>query len=255
MTHENTTEFSPKTYARVAGFLYLLIIICGLFSELYVRSSLIVTGNATLTATNIMANDGLFRIGFISDLMMLLCDIALAVVFYALLKPVNQTLALGAALSRMAMDATLGINLLNHFFALILLGGAEYLTAFDSNQIHALVSLFLDAHGTGYAIGLTFFAFHCIVLSYLFYRSDYFPKALGVLLAFASVSYLVDCFAIFLFPGYETADYPFIMLPALIAEVSLCLWLLLKGVRTQPSQKLHSNESAHQTTGTSNQAG
>lgn len=233
MTYENNNDFSPNTYARVAGVLYLLIIVCGLFSELFVRSRLIVPEDAMHTAVNIMANDALFRVGFMSDLIMLLCDIALAVVFYALLKPVSQTLALGAAFLRIAMDATLGINLLNHFYALLLLSGESYLAAFDANQINALVSLYLEAHSIGYAIGLTFFAFHCLVLGYLFYKSSYFPKVFGILLVLASFSYLIDSCAIFIFPKYETTDYAFIMFPALITELSICLWLLIKGVSTE----------------------
>lgn len=238
MIEENSKDLSPKAYARVAGVLYLMIIICGLFSELYVRSRLIIPGNATLTASNIIANESLFRIGFISDLTMLLCDLALAVVLYTLLKSVNHTVALGAAFLRLAMDAILGINLLNHFYALLLLSGTGYLSAFDVNQIHGLVSLFLDAHSTGYAIGLTFFAFHCLVLGYLFYKSEHFPKVFGILLLLASISYLVDCLGHFLFPGYETADYFIIMLPALITEISLCLFLLTKGIGKSVSNRI-----------------
>jgi hypothetical protein len=240
MTDTSIQAMKPETYGRVAGFLYLIIIVCGLFTEFYVRSSLIVPDDAAQTASNIMANETLFRAGFVSDLIMLLSDLALAIVFYKLLKPVSQTLALAAVATRLAMDATLGINLLNHFYAVLLLGGADYLTAFDSHQLHALVNLFLEAHGIGYSIGLVFFAVHCLILGILFYKSEYFPKLFAFLLASAFVSYMIDSFAKFLIAGYNTADYPVVMLPALIAEVSLCLWLLIKGVRIQPNQS--SNE-------------
>jgi hypothetical protein len=232
-----SNTISVSGYGRIAGILYLVIISCGLFTEFVVRSGLIIPGDANQTALNIMANETLFRIGFVSDLIMLLSDFTIAIVFYILLKPISQTLALAAVLARLAMDATLAINLLNHFYAVLLLGGAGYLDVFSPEQLHALVSLFLQAHGVGYSIGLVFFAVHCLILGYLFSRSDLFPKIFSPMLTAAAASYLADSFARFLIAGYNSADYPLIMLPALIAEVSLCFWLLLKGAR--PQQQLH----------------
>lgn len=255
MAHTATHTWNPIIYGRTAGLLYLIIIVCGLFTELYVRGSLIVPENAALTASNIVANASLFRAGFVSDLLMLLSDLALALVFYQLLKPVSQTLALAAVATRLAMDAILAINLLNHFYALLLLSGASYLTAFDSSQIHALVSLALEAQGVGYSIGLVFFAVHCLILGILFYQSTDFPNWLAVLLGAAFVSYMLDSFARFLLAGYDTADYPAVMLPALIAEVSLCLWLLIKGVAGQRSSGSAGGtgvSSAHHTLSTTN---
>lgn len=226
----NPTQIvSTPTLARLGGLFYLAIIVCGLFTELYVRSELVTIGNASVTANNILANQGLFRLGFVSDLLMLLFDLALALVLYTLLKPVNHTLALCAAFTRLAMDAILATNLLNHFQALLLLSGADYLAVFSETQLHALVSLSMEAHSVGYAIGLVFFAVHCLILSFLLYRSDLFPKIFGILMVLAGISYLVDSMAKFLLPGYDTTDYVFIMIPALIAEVSFCLWLLIKG--------------------------
>jgi len=119
---DRTAETSPLIYARVAGFLYLIIIIAGIFAEVFIRSSLIVSGDAATTANNIMASEWLFRIGFVGDLVVFLCDVLVSLVFYILLKPVSKTLALLAAFFRLAMTAISGINLLNHFTALPLNG-------------------------------------------------------------------------------------------------------------------------------------
>jgi len=92
--------------------------------------------------------------------------------------------------------------------------------------------LFLNAHSIGYAIGLVFFALSITVLGYLIYRSDYIPKLLGILLIFASLGYLTDSFANFLLPDYDNYADIFALVvfaPAFIAELSLCLWLILKG--------------------------
>ena len=233
-----------KKTARIAGVLYLTIIIAGIFAEFFVRQSLIVPGDATATANNIMASEGLFRVGIAGDLIMIMCDVALALIFYVLLKPVSNALSLLAAFFRLAQAAILGINLLNLFFVLQLLSGADYLTVFGADQLHALVLLFLNGHSIGYSIGLVLFGLSLFVLGYLVFKSGYFPRILGVLLIIASLGYLIDSFASFLLPTYEAYEATFalvVFLPAFIGELSMCLWLLVKGVNVQRVQLRPSN--------------
>jgi hypothetical protein len=230
---------SSHQTARVAGVLYLIIIIAGIFAEFFVRQSLIVPGDAAATANNIMASEGLFRAGIAGDLIMIMSDVALALVFYVLLKPVSNSLALLAAFFRLAQAAILGINLLNLFFVLQLLSGADYLAGFGANQLHALVMLFLNGHSIGYAIGLVLFGLSLFVLGYLVFRSGYFPRILGLLLIVAGSGYLIDSFASFLLPAYDNYEALFalvVFLPAFIGELSMCLWLLLKGVKVPQTQ-------------------
>ena len=227
-------EISLRKAARVAGILYLIIIISGIFAEFFVRSNLIVPENAAATANNIMASESLFRLSIAGDFIMIISDVALALILYILLKPVSNLLSLMAAFFRLAQAAVLGVNLLNLFFVLQLLSGADSLSTFDPNQLHALVLLFLNAHSTGYSIGLVFFGIHCLILGYLIFRSGYFPKVLGVLLIVASFGYLIDSFAHFLLPNYkdyENIFLPVVFIPAFIAESSFCLWLLIKGIK------------------------
>ncbi|MHC4791131.1 MAG: DUF4386 domain-containing protein [Planctomycetota bacterium] len=230
------TDMSQRQAARVAGIGYLIIIIAGIFAEFFVRSTLIVPGDAATTANNIMASEWLFRIGIASDLVMLLFDVVVALALYVVLKPVNKSLALLAAFFRLVHAAIYGLNLLNLFFVLQFLSGADYLTVFETEQLHALILLFLNGHSIGYLIGLVFFGVHCLVLGYLILKSGYIPRILGVLLVFASLGYLTDSFANFLLPNYEAYETIFLLVvfvPAFIAELSLCLWLLLKGVNVQ----------------------
>jgi len=227
------SETSHVTVARVTGVLYLIIIVCGLFSEVYVRSGLIVRGDAVATASHITASELLFRFGFVSDVIVFLCDVAVAVLLYVLLRPVSKTLSLMAAGFRLTGTAIYGVNLLNYFAAVLLLSGADYLVVFEPGQLHALALLFLEIHRHGYDLGLVFFGLHCLVLGYLLFKSDYFPKILGVLMVLASLGYLVGSFTLFLFPEYQTAIAPVYVAP-LIGELSLCLWLIIKGVRIQP---------------------
>lgn len=227
------TETSPLVYARIAGLLYLVIIVFGVYSEVFIRSSLIVAGDATATATNILASKGLFRIGFAADSIMLLSDVAIAVLFYVLLKPVSNTLALIAAAFRLIQAAILGFNLLNYYAALLLLSGAGYSTAFETEQHHALAMLFLDMHSHGYDLGLLFFAISNFILGYLVIKSEYFPGILGYGLISAATVYLSGSFVHFLFPDYVSLFTPIYIVP-LIAELSFCLWLLIKGVKAKP---------------------
>jgi hypothetical protein len=224
-----TAGTSPNVYARVAGILYLIIFIAAVFGPLYVRSVLIVPGDATTTANNILASGSLFRAGIVSYLIIFLSELVLTVILYVLLKPVSKTLALVMTVPRLAMTTIHGVNLLNQFFALLLLSGADYLTVFEADQLHALALLFLNAHELGWSIGIVIFSLHVFVLGYLVYKSGYLPRILGILLLLASVAYLVDGLAILILPSYEETPI-YIMIPIAAAEMLFPLWLLIKGV-------------------------
>jgi len=231
-----TLETSPQVYARIAGGLYLIIIVFGIWSEMFVRSTLIVAGDAAATAGNIMASEGLFRASFAADSIMALSDVAVAVLLYVLLRPVNRTLALVAAAFRLMQTAVVALNLLHHYAALLLLNGGAYAAAFDPPQLHALVALALDVHAHGYDLGLLFFGVSCLVLGYLIARSGYFPRALGILVAAAGLAYLIGSYTLFLAPNYAETVAPIYVVP-LISEVALCLWLLLRGLNVEQWEK------------------
>lgn len=224
-----TEARSALADARLAGILYLVIILCAGFSEGYVRSGLVVPGDAATTADNIRASEWLFRVGFATDLVAFLSDVALAMVFYVLLKPVSTTLSLLAAAFRLAQATILGINMLHHFAPLLLLSGAGYLGAFDPAQLDALAMLSLEGHKYGYLIGQMFFGLHCGLLGYLLFKSGYFPRVLGVLLVTAGLGYLGDGLTFFLLPDQAATVSPVYLTPVVVAELSLCLWLLVRG--------------------------
>jgi hypothetical protein len=230
---DHSTELSPVACARIAGFLYLIIIVCGLFGEVGVRANLIVPGDATATAGNIMASASLVRLGLASDLIAFVSDVAVAVLFYVLLRPVSKTLALVAAAFRLTGTAIYGVNLLNYLAAALVLNGDGYLNALEPGQLHALALFFLEIHKHGYDLGLVFFGVHCLVLGYLLYRSEFFPRVLGVLMVLAAMGYLIGSLTLFLFPSQVDAVAP-VYVASLIGEVSLCAWLLVQGVRIAP---------------------
>ena len=170
---------SIQKTARITGILILIMAVIAPFSMLYLPSTLIVPGDATTTANNIVTSEGLFRLGLVSDAIVFLIEIALCALLYVLLKPVSKTLSLVAAFARLAMTILQGINLLNHFFVLLLLSGAGYLAVFSPDQLQAFVLLFLNAHEAVVLIWGVAFALHLLVSGYLVYQSGYLPKWVG----------------------------------------------------------------------------
>jgi hypothetical protein len=229
MTH-HPAETSALLYARAGGVLYLVIIAAGLFDEAFVREKLIVSGNATATANHVMASELLWRVSIAGDLVKLACAVALALIFYVLLRPVSKNLALLAAFFNLVSIAVEAACKLHLFAALFLLGGADYLRAFEPHQLHALAYLALKSHDRGFAISLVFFGWQCIVIGVLIFRSGYLPRILGVLMQIAGLCYLVNSFALFLSPGFAALLFPAIMIPAFVGESSVCLWFIVKGV-------------------------
>lgn len=234
---DRKTDVSPRLqYARLAGLLYLIIIVCGIGSEVFIRSNLIVAGDVAATTANILASQGLFRLGFVGDAIMLLSDVAIAVLFYLLFKPVSQPLSLMAAAFRLMQAAIIGVNLLNYYAAMLLLNGSGYGMNAESGladgQVQKMVLMTLDLHSHGYDLGLIFFGVSSFILGYLIIKSTYFPKLLGYGLIAAAVVYLLGSFSRFLYPEALGWIEPFYVIP-LIAELAFCLWLLIKGIRVE----------------------
>jgi hypothetical protein len=169
-------------------------------------------------------------------------DIPLMLVLYVLLKPVSKNLALLAVLFNLIQTAVLVANKLNLLMPLFLLGNADYLKAFEPRQLYALTYLFVRSHDNGFGIGLIFFGFACLVYGYLLFRSGYFPRAIGVLIVIAGLSYLMNSFTLILAPAYAGIVLPVLVL-ALIGELSLGLWLIVKGVNV-PKWEKRARESA-----------
>ncbi|HTR64760.1 MAG TPA: DUF4386 domain-containing protein [Terriglobales bacterium] len=229
-TTNRTVEASPQLYARIGGVLYLIIIVAGGFAELFVRDKLIAPRDAAATAGKIMASEPLWRMGFAATLVMLVCAVALTMIFYVLLKPVNRNLALLAVLFNLVDVAIEGINNLHHFAAVLILGGADYLKAFDPHQLQALALLSTKLFAYGYGIGLVFFGCESLLRGYLIFRSGYFPRFLGVLVTISGLSYLTNSFTLFLSPAVARLISSWILLPAGIPELILALWLVVVGV-------------------------
>ena len=210
--------------------MYLVIILLGGFGELFVRGTLIVSGDATATANGISSSQFLWRAGIAGDLLMHVCDVPVILILYFLLRPVSKSLALLATLINLVQTAVLAANKLNLLVPLFLLDDAGYLKAFSPEQLQVLSYLAIKAHGYGFGFGLIFFGFACLVRGWLIFRSGYFPKTLGLLMLMAGLSYLTNSFALLLAPSVAASIFPGVLIPAFVGELSLCLWLIVKGV-------------------------
>lgn len=223
------SHFSQQSSARISGILYLLIISAGLSAQ-FVRDRFIVPGNAAATAANITNEAFLFRLGLLADLSTFVCAVALTIILYGLLEAVSRNAALLMLGFNVVCDAIGGLNVLNTYRPLQLLGGAAYLQGFSHEQLAAMAQLSLNTHSVGFNVAMIFFGCSCFALGYLIVTSGFFPKTLGVLIAIAGVCYITLSLAQLLYPPLAAILFPPILVPAFIGELSFAVWLTVKGV-------------------------
>jgi hypothetical protein len=227
--------------AKVGGVLYLVIIAVGALGEAVVRGSIVVPGNATATAANLRSMEWLWRLGVAGEVVLLACATALALILYILLRRVSPDLALAAVFFNLVCIAIEAVAAVSLAAALFPLARAPYLKTFAPEQINAMAMLSIRSHTTGFGIALIFFGVECVILGYLIYRSGYMPRSIGVLMEIAGVCYVINSFALLLSPALSSRLFPAILMPALVAELSLALWLLVKGVNARKwDQHVHS---------------
>ena len=216
-----------QRYARIAGVLFLISLVAGGFGEAYVPSKLVVSGDAAATAANVRNLDFLYRLGFAAFLIESLCDISLALILYALLKPVSKELSLLAAFFGLIGTALFACAELFYFAPPLVMGGAGYLKTFSTDQLNALVLLSLKFYGYAGMIFTAYYGMSWIIRACLIFRSGYLPKFLGVLMAIGGIGFVVRNFLLILAPGYASDVLLMLMFPG---GLLLAFWLLVKGV-------------------------
>jgi hypothetical protein len=220
-----------KQQARVAGLLYLLLGVTAPLGLLVVPGKLIVSGNATATADNIRAQEGLLRLGIASELIHQAIAIFLVLALYRLFKPVDEYLAkqvviLGALVSVPIMF----VNVLNELAAQILVSGADFLKVFERPELDALAYLFVRLHGRGITVASVFWGLWLFPFGLLVIRSGFIPRFLGVLLIIAGAGYLIGSFTALVLPSYEAAVQK-ITFPMGFGELPIMFYLAIWGAR------------------------
>jgi hypothetical protein len=232
-TEGETTMVAPKRLARIAGVLYLLNGICSTFALLFVEKKVYVPGDAATTVRNLVANSELVRLGIVANLFQATEWVFLAMTLYLLLKHVHKSAA--SAMVVLVAIGT-GITCLNEIFefeGLRVATGKVGSLVFGGVNANTLALLLLDTQHNGILIAQIFFGLWLVPLGYLAYTSGWFPKALGVLLVVGGGCYLVDLLALFLVPDLSQTINSLVVMPSVIAEVSMVVYLLVFGVRIQ----------------------
>ena len=217
--------------ARVAGLAYVLIIVLAILKVNFLESNLIVSGDDTATANNIMANELLFRIGVASEIIMFVLVVILSLALYVILKTVNKNLALAALFLRFG-EAIIGgvVTLLSGLIPLLLLNSEA---VFETKQLHALVGLFLNIRIAGLDIVMIFMGPGGIIFCYLFLKSKYVP---GILAVWGIITYstmLILSFVNILFPNLPELISIILYTPGALFELTIGFWLFFKGVKVQ----------------------
>jgi len=226
---DEIAEMSPRGMARITGALFLLTVVTGIIAQAFISQRIVVPGNAATTASNILAQEPLFLLGFTIYLVEMAAQIAMTVLFYCLLKPVSRSIALLAAVFSLVGCTIKTLSRLFYFAPLLVLeSDAQYLTVFDADQLQALALLFLKVNDHAAGMALAFFGFEGLLTGYLVIRSTFLPRFLGVLSLVGGLGWLT-----FLSPSLGMRMFPIVAVVGILGAIATILWLLIVGVNEQ----------------------
>jgi hypothetical protein len=241
-TGKNVDMHPNKKTARLAGFLWLLMILFGLFAQMGVRERIYIPGDATATAANISANQFLFRLGYLSELTMNVCFLLTALVLYKLLGMFSKNQGRFMVILVIIGTSIGMLNLLNEFASFYVLSGTKYLSVFETDQLQALSMLFYDLYENGYFIGHIFYSLWVLPLGLLIYRSGIIPRILGIAFWAETCVGLLSAVIHFLSPNAALETN--LMWVGAFAEFSFMQWLLIRGINEQKGQSAGHLDSA-----------
>jgi hypothetical protein len=222
------TEMSPKVKARVAGALLLITIIAGGFAQGYIAGSLIASGDAATTATNILAHQPLYRLAFAIYLLEMASQMAMIVLFYELLEPVNKSASMLAATFGLVGCTIKTLSRLFFFAPLLVLSGAHYLSVIDPRQLQAMALLSLRVNYAAETMAMVFFGLNSLVMGYLLFSSTFLPRALGILSFVGGLGWMI-----YLYEPAAARLESYIVGVGVIGALATVVWLLVYGVNEQ----------------------
>ncbi|MBV8543904.1 MAG: DUF4386 domain-containing protein [Acidobacteria bacterium] len=219
------TGANPRLTARLTGILFLLTILGGIFAQAFVSNRLISFSDASLTASNILANRALFEAGFTVYLIEMACAVASVALFYRLVRVVNTDIALAAAFLALTGNVIKTLSRVFFIAPLFVLTGTKALNAFNPDQLRALALLLLKINDRGAGLALAFFGVSGVLNGYLLFRSGFFPRILGILAMIGSAGWLR-----FFIPSLRFPSFMFIVVFALFSAALQIFWLIVYGV-------------------------
>lgn len=223
----STSVSAPKTLARTAGALYLLIAVAGGFAIGYLPTIINVPGDAVATVTNIADNMGLARLGLFAEIVVLLAEVGLTAILFHLLAPVSEMWSRTAAWSRLLMVAIMGVNITASSMALNMVASAA-----SPADVADTVDMLLSLRDTGVQLWGLFFALHLAVMGSLVFASGYFSKLLGAAIALGSIGYLFDSLSTFVLPGNDIVSLVAMVFlgVSMVGEIGFTFYLLIRGL-------------------------
>ncbi|WP_310556755.1 DUF4386 domain-containing protein [Flavobacterium sp.] len=227
-----------KKTARLAGLIYFILIISGIFNLMYIPSKLIVWNNAVKTIENITQSEQLFRFGILSGIICFSCFLILPLILYKLLHHINKTYAMLMVLFAVVSVPISFVTMLHHFSVLTLIGNEPFLEGLDKVQLQTEIMLHLSYFFDGVQIAQIFWGLWLLPFGYLVFKSNFLPKFFGIFLMIGCFGYLIEFFGSLLFNDYsKNIISDFVGIPASIGEIGICLWLLIVGVREKNTEK------------------
>ncbi len=221
-------ETSPRLLARLIAVFFLLTILTGVFAQGFVSERLLVFSDAAATATNILANRGLFQLGFTVYLIEMACQVVTVALFYVLLRPVSRSIALTSAFLELTGCIIKTFARVFFIAPLFVLGGSTALHGFSAEQLQSVALIMFKVNDQGAAMALAFFGFATVLQGYLIFRSTFLPRWLGALSMVCGFAWLT-----FLYPPLGYRAFPIAALLGLLGSAAMIFWLLVKGVNEQ----------------------
>ena len=218
-------EASPSTRGRILAALYLFVIVAGVTAQAGISDRLVVSDDAARTAANIVANRSLYRLGYTIFMLEMVAQVAVSVLYYDLLKPVNRSVARLSAVIGVTGSGIKTFARLFYYAPLILLSGASYLSAFEPQQLQAASLALIRINGQGAAIALVFFGFEALLRGWLLFKSEFLPRFLGVISMIGGVGWLT-----YLWPPLGSRAFLGVALFALVGVIATVGWLFIRGV-------------------------
>jgi hypothetical protein len=225
---DGTVDTSPQLYARIAGVSYLVGALLSVLGQMVVLGMIVVSGNATATVANMLSHETLFRLGFVLSVMTVPFHLVWAVLFNGLFRPVNRNVSLLAGFVMLMACMMWTLSSLLYLAPLLVLQGKIALSAFAPEQMQAVVLTLLKLNAFAYDIGLVFFGFWYVLIGYLIFRSTFLPRIIGALGVLAGFGYLT-----LLWQPLAHYLYPYNLALAGPGEISLLLWLIVRGVNAR----------------------
>ncbi|XMB66612.1 DUF4386 domain-containing protein [Mycoplasmatota bacterium zrk1] len=218
-----------KQQTRLAGILYILLILLGPFIIIYIPSMIIVEGNASQTVENLLANETLFRIGIFGEVLIFSIEILMVTTLYIIFRRVNRYYSLIGAISRFGMVAIMGVNVIIYLAILSIIRNPEFLIGFSGEQLDTLVLLLFNIHENTVFVWGVFFAIHLAILGYLIFISEFAPKVIGYLIMIGSLGHIFDSLRVFfnMENSILLTVFSILLLVSFIGELSFTIWLLI----------------------------